>query len=188
MFKNDRRLRAELQQIVHSSRNLTDSPNMDAEQKTVTGLENGPTIHKLDFEHEEHAAQGTASESRMSIWQALRYYRKAVMWSMIVSMATIMESYMLILVNSFYAYPQFLQRFGERLASGSYTISTTWQISLTMSNLVGMIAGVFLNGLLIDRFGYRLTMMCCHILLIGFVFIMFFATSIQVLLVGCLFM
>ncbi|KAF7534216.1 hypothetical protein G7054_g6418 [Neopestalotiopsis clavispora] len=160
---------------------------MDTEQKTVTGLEHGPTIHKLDFEHEEHAAQGTASESRMSIWQALRYYRKAVMWSMIVSMATIMESYMLILVNSFYAYPQFLQRFGERLASGSYTISTTWQISLTMSNLVGMIAGVFLNGLLIDRFGYRLTMMCCHILLIGFVFIMFFATSIQVLLVGCLF-
>ncbi|KAI0171610.1 general substrate transporter [Pestalotiopsis sp. NC0098] len=161
---------------------------MDGEQKTAKLEDGGPVVGKLNFELEENAAQGTASESRMTISQALKYYRTAVMWSLIVSMATIMESYMLILVNSFYAYPQFLQRFGERLADGSYTISTTWQISLTMFNLVGMIAGVFLNGLLIDRFGYRLTMMCSHILLIGFVFIMFFAASVQVLLVGCLFL
>lgn len=158
------------------------------ENKADVDAKIDPALSKANFEHAEDAAQGVATESQLSVLQALKYYRKAVMWSVIASMATIMESYMLILVNSFYAYPQFTQKYGERLASGSYTISTKWQISLTMSSLVGMIGGVFLNGLLVDRFGYRLVMMFSHITLLGLVFITFFAQTIGILLVGCLLM
>lgn len=143
---------------------------------------------KESLEQEEDAARGNATEAKLTLTQALSYYKKAVMWSLIVSMATIMESYMLILVNSFYAYPQFLSTFGEKLPSGSYTISTSWQISLAMVDLIGLIIGVFLNGILVDRFGYRLTMSVAHVTLIGLIFITFFARSLEVLLVGYLFM
>jgi MFS transporter, SP family, general alpha glucoside:H+ symporter len=103
-----------------------------------------------------------------------------------MSMATMMESYDLILVISLYAYPSFQRKYGVPLPEGGYSIPAAWQVGLTLSTTVGMIPGVFANGWLVDRFGYRKVMMCAHISLIGLIFITFFAPSPEVLLVGCL--
>ncbi|KAI8259564.1 General alpha-glucoside permease, partial [Colletotrichum sp. SAR11_239] len=115
-----------------------------------------------------------------------RYYWKAVAWSLCVSNATIMESYDLLLINSFYAFPQFQKKYGVELPNGSYSVPARWQIGLSMANLVGMIIGVFANGYCADRWGLRKVMMASHAALIGFIFITFFAPSVEVLTVGML--
>ncbi|KAJ0377637.1 hypothetical protein COL26b_004108 [Colletotrichum chrysophilum] len=115
-----------------------------------------------------------------------RYYWKAVAWSLCLSNATIMESYDLLLINSFYAFPQFQKKYGVKLPNGSYSVPARWQIGLSMANLVGMIIGVFANGYCADRWGLRKVMMASHAALIGFIFITFFAPSVEVLTVGML--
>ncbi len=41
-----------------------------------------------------------------------------------------MESYDTILLGSFYAYPTFQEKFGERLATGKYQLPAQWQSAL----------------------------------------------------------
>lgn len=135
-------------------------------------------IHELDS-----AFQGSET---LTLRQTFRYYWKAVAWSLCVSNATIMESYDLLLINSFYAFPQFQKKYGVELPNGSYSVPARWQIGLSMANLVGMIIGVFANGYCADRWGLRKVMMASHAALIGFIFITFFAPSVEVLTVGML--
>ncbi|KAF5495086.1 General alpha-glucoside permease [Colletotrichum siamense] len=129
------------------------------------------------------ASQGSET---LTLRQTFRYYWKAVAWSLCVSNATIMESYDLLLINSFYAFPQFQNKYGVELPNGSYSVPARWQIGLSMANLVGMIIGVFANGYCADRWGLRKVIIASHAALIGFIFITFFAPSVEVLTVGML--
>ncbi|KAI0017655.1 sugar transporter [Xylariomycetidae sp. FL0641] len=161
---------------------------MDRDNEKVpetTMLEHGLTQEKAQLQHEEDAAQGTQAETQLTILQALKAYRKAVLWSFTMSMATVMESYNLILINTLYAFPQFLQKYGEQLPDGTYQMSAKWQVVLTLLTVVGMIPGVFANGILVDKYGYRYTMLFAHVALIGIIFIQFFAPSVGVLAAGC---
>ena len=105
-----------------------------------------------------------------------------------MSLATISESYDLVLVPSFYAYPQFQQKYGVQLPDGSYSIPAQWQVALTLSTVVTMIPGIFAAGWLVDRYGYRRVFFVAHLALIACIFITFFAPTVEVLLVGCLLM
>ncbi|KAM0325487.1 hypothetical protein ACHAQA_007474 [Verticillium albo-atrum] len=138
----------------------------------------------------EDLAADTAQqiETTLTLREALRYYRKAISWSLVISMATIMESYDLMLIGSFFAFPPFQRKFGVQLPNGSWSIPARWQIALSMVLNVGMIIGVFANGYCADRWGFRRVLMASHIALIGFIFINFFAPSIEVLTVGTLLM
>ncbi len=49
---------------------------------------------------------------------------------------------------------------------------------------VGSIIGLFLNGIISERFGYRKTMIFTMIALIGTIFIPFFSTSLEMYLAG----
>lgn len=53
------------------------------------------------------AKAATESEHRMTLWQGLRLYPKACMWSVIISTCIAMEGYDVCLINNFYAFPQF---------------------------------------------------------------------------------
>lgn len=59
-----------------------------------------------------------------------------------------------------------------------------WQVALTTGSTVGAIVGKFAVGYLIERFGYKLILLSAYAAIIAFVFILFFAPSLQVLLVG----
>ncbi|KAF4539636.1 putative maltose permease [Lasiodiplodia theobromae] len=130
------------------------------------------------------AAQATQAEHELTFTQAVKLYKKAVIWSVIVSLACIMDSYDMQIVSAFYAYPSFQKKYGELLDDGSYSIPASWQLGLSLTSNFGMIIGVFVNGWLVEHMGPRRLMLCSFTALTGFIFITFFAPNIQVLLVG----
>ncbi|GFF46187.1 maltose permease MAL61 [Aspergillus udagawae] len=131
------------------------------------------------------AKQATDEEHAQSLWQALRANRKAVMWSVLVSLSIIMEGYDTILMGNFFAYPTFQKKYGQYYGEKvGWQVSAPWQTGLNMASTVGCIFGGLLNGYFASKFGYRKVMMIALLFLTAFIFIVFFANSAAVLLVG----
>lgn len=129
------------------------------------------------------AAAATDAEHKMSLWAALKLYPHAVGWSLLLSTAVIMEGYDTVLLSQFFAYAVFNEKFGERQPDGSYQLTAAWQSGLANGALVGEIIGLFLNGIIAERFGYRKTMIGALGFCTAFIFILFFSqTLVQVLL------
>ncbi|KAI7538712.1 sugar porter family MFS transporter [Hortaea werneckii] len=130
------------------------------------------------------AAKVTQNETSMTLLQGLKTYPKAVGWSVLLSACIIMEGFDIALISSLYAVPAFQQRFGDRQDDGSYEISAAWQSGLSNGALIGEIFGLFLTGIIAERIGYRKTMIGALVLLTGFIFLLFFAQSLPMLLIG----
>ncbi|KAL3467307.1 general substrate transporter [Aspergillus heterothallicus] len=135
----------------------------------------------LNTSHLENVEQGRRAETDLTVRDAFRYYRPAVFWSVLISITTVMESYDMQLISSFYAFPQFQEKYGVPLESGGHTIPAKWQLALTLISLLGLIAGTFMNGWVCERFGARKVIMVSLVALAGFVTITFMAPSIEVL-------
>ena len=127
------------------------------------------------------AMAGTEAEKRMGIIEGFRLYPKAVAWSMLLSTAIVMEGYDVVLLASFYAFPQFNQKYGVIQPDGSYQVPAAWQAGLSNGANVGEILGLFANGIISERFGYRKTMIVSLCAVICFIFIPFFAQNVQTL-------
>ncbi|KAL4876550.1 general substrate transporter [Aspergillus karnatakaensis] len=94
-----------------------------------------------------------------------------------------MEGFDMMLLNSLYAYAPFQRQFGTQLADGSYELSADWQSSLSIGAFGGQILGLFINGIIADRFGYRRTLIGALVACCAFIFIIFFSeTKVQLLL------
>ncbi|SCZ88307.1 BZ3500_MvSof-1268-A1-R1_Chr2-1g04324 [Microbotryum saponariae] len=146
-----------------------------------------------DFESMTREARDAQTfDHNLTMGQAIRLYKKGICWSLLLSMAIIMEGYgescrsHTALLPSFFGFLPFVRKYGKLLPDGTYGISAPWQSGLSIGAQVGSIAGVFLNGWLVDRFGYKKTMIGSLLVMIGVIFIPFFAPSIEVLFVGCL--
>jgi SP family general alpha glucoside:H+ symporter-like MFS transporter len=109
---------------------------------------------------------------------------KAVGWSILLSTAVIMEGYDVVLLSSFYALPQFNKKYGVLTPDGTYTVPAPWKSGLSNGALCGEILGLFINGIVSEKFGYRKTMITSLAMMIAFIFIPFFSHNIQTLLVG----
>jgi len=70
-----------------------------------------------------------------------------------------MEGFDVVLLGSFYALPQFAQKYGHQLPNGTWTVTAAWQAGLSNGTQVGEIIGLGLNGWASERFGYRKTML-----------------------------
>jgi len=130
------------------------------------------------------AKDATNKEHEMSFLQAIKLYPKAVGWSVLLSTAIIMEGYDVILLASFYALPQFNKKYGVLTADGSYTVPAPWKSGLSNGALCGEILGLFINGIVSEKYGYRKTMMCALASVVAFIFIPFFSQNVQTLLAG----
>ena len=131
------------------------------------------------------AQQAAEEEHKLSVLEAIRKYPHAVFWSILVSTSIIMEGYDIVLVSSFYAQPSFTRRYGEYdAASNSYQISAPWQAGLSNAVSVGTVIGAFANGYFTHKFGYRKVLLASLLSIVGFIFFLFFAPSLPVLLVG----
>ncbi|EHK20217.1 uncharacterized protein TRIVIDRAFT_68782 [Trichoderma virens Gv29-8] len=131
------------------------------------------------------ARQAAQVEHSLGFIQALRNYPKAVMWSVLLSTSIIMEGYDIVLISSFFAQPSFQKRYGEfDPRSNTYQISASWQNGLSNAVSIGTIVGAFANGYFTHKFGYRKVLLASLLLVVGFVFIPFFAPNLGVLLVG----
>lgn len=133
----------------------------------------------------EDSKETERKDKRMSLMEGLKTFPKAAMWSVVLSSTLIMEGYDTNLVSSFYTFPGFNEKFGKYYEDQQiYQIPAKWQIALSMSVNVGEILGLFASGIIVDKIGYRKTLMGALALVAAFIFIVFFAPNIQVLLVG----
>jgi MFS transporter, SP family, general alpha glucoside:H+ symporter len=133
---------------------------------------------------ERPALIATQAEHRMTVREALHIYSKAVTWAVGISFAIIMEGYDTALVTAFYAFNEFQKQYGKPDQAGNFQISPRWQASLSNGAVVGAIIGLFINGIVTERFGYRRTMAAALSLLVLFLFLPFFAFNIETLLAG----
>ncbi|TVY63982.1 General alpha-glucoside permease [Fusarium oxysporum f. sp. cubense] len=131
------------------------------------------------------AQAADAADRQLTIWQALKKYKKAVLWSTLLSTALIMEGYDVVIINGFFGQPQFAEKFGEyNPATDKKEISAAWQSGLSNSALVGELAGLACNFFATDKFGCRLTYCFFMAWLTCAIFISVFAPSLSVLAFG----
>lgn len=84
----------------------------------------------------------------------------------------------------------FRNRFGDQpdtsdtAAPGDKVVSAKWQTSINAAGQCGQILGLYLNGWISDKIGYKKTMFGSLILMTAMIFIPFFSQNIQTFLIG----
>lgn len=142
--------------------------------------------HDSDYSQElaHYAKLATEFEHNLTFTEAVKYYKKAILWSICLSTGIIMEAFDSILITSFFGFPSFTKKFGSPMPNGTYEISSHWQMLLGGSPFIGLLIGTLMNGVLAEKYGHRKVIMMSLIIMTLFIFISFYATSIQMLLVG----
>lgn len=130
----------------------------------------------------DHARAATEKEHKMTLKEGIKLYPKAIAWSLIISTCIVMEGFDISLVNNFYAFPQWNRKYGELTADGTYEVPASWQAGLSNGANCGSIIGLFINGWVSERFGYRYTIIACLVWLAGCITIFFTAQNVQALL------
>lgn len=120
----------------------------------------------------------------LSVKESFSIWRKGVFWSFLLSLAVMMESYDMILLNSLYAAPPFQKAYGVLQPSGKYIIPSPWQSGLNAGQNVALIIGIFVGAPLVDRFGARRAMIGGLLWVFAFKFLIFFSTGLPQLLAG----
>lgn len=77
------------------------------------------------------AKMASEKEQKMTLLQGIKLYPKAILWSILISTCIVMEGYDICLVNNFYAFPQFNEKYGEQLPSGEWQVPAPWQAGLS---------------------------------------------------------
>jgi SP family general alpha glucoside:H+ symporter-like MFS transporter len=134
------------------------------------------------------AKAAAESERKMGFREGVRLYPLAIFFSFGLSLAVVMEGYDTWLLGNFYAMSAFARKYGEPadVVDGvqTYQVTVTWQNALGNGTAVAQIIGLFINGIVSERIGYRYTMIGSLFLITCFIFIQFFATNVQMLLAG----
>jgi hypothetical protein len=120
--------------------------------KTVHNIAMDFTLEKVAAHHvEETLGQGALIDAKhaadeehaQTLWQAIKANKKAVGWSVLVSMSVVMEGYDTILIGNFFGYPEFQKKYGmDYGGTVGYQISAPWQTGLGMASTVGAIFGI----------------------------------------------
>lgn len=96
-----------------------------------------------------------------------------------------MEGYDVTLLNSFYGYPAFREKYGEWLDDeNGYQVSSTWQQRFNCLAALANIIGALMNGWATARWGHRKVLIFSLVWLSAFVFIVFFAPNVEIQLLG----
>ncbi len=164
---------------------MADTKTLPASQGSPQDKEAGsPSVRDAGIDAIE-AKHASDKEHQMSLLKAIRLYPKAIGWSVLVSSTIIMEGYDLALLGNLYASPAFNKKFGAYdAAAGKYSISAAWQSGLSNGARAGEIFGLIFAGWASDRFGYKMTTIASLIMMICFIFVLFFAPNLKVLVVG----
>lgn len=162
----------------------TSTPKNDTARRTSISANDAACLAPVETHVAKGAVKGADSEKSMTLLQGLKTYPKAVAWSIVISTCIIMEGFDIVLINNLYALPAFQRNFGERLGDGSYEISAEWQSGLSNGALVGEILGLMAIGHIVERFGYRMTLIGALVWLSCAVFLLFFAIDLPMLLCG----
>ncbi|KAF5020008.1 hypothetical protein F66182_7973 [Fusarium sp. NRRL 66182] len=158
---------------------------MSPDAKTDSyGVTSAAPVAAVDASVAHEAAAATEAERNMGLLQSLKLYKKACLWSIFLSLCIIMEGFDVVLLPNLFAFPPFQRNFGTQQPDGTYQLTAAWQSGLSNGTLCGQIFGLFLNGIIAERFGYRKTLIGALTGCIAFIFIVFFSESLVQLLVG----
>lgn len=81
------------------------------------------------------------NEHKMTVRQSLQFWWKAIVFSFVISLCVVMEGYDTSLMNKFFAFTPFRNRFGDEVdADGNKLVSSRWQT-------------IILNGTQVRRIG-----------------------------------
>lgn len=142
---------------------------------------------EMDIKHLENAAnEATDLEHNLPLIEIFQTWKKSVIWAVLFCVCIVMDGYDSNLITNLYGLPAFQRKYGELLDDGTdtYYIPAPWQVALAMSSPVGRVIGGALQGYIAERIGRKKTLIGCLVLVSGFVFIVFFAENIGVLLAG----
>jgi len=159
----------------------TNEKQIREEKEEIAGAQHDESISKTN----DLAQQAAIDEHDLGVREAIRRYPRAIMWSVLVSTAIIMEGYDIVLISSFFGLPSFAKKYGHFVDDASgYQISAPWQAGLSNGTSIGTLMGSLANGYFVFRYGYRKTLLVSLCLIVAFIFIPFFAPSLPVLLLG----
>lgn len=159
-----------------------------------TGLSKDPFTMSLPGDRERvdqlgdiepAAAIATEDEHSISVREAFRRYPMAVFWSIAMSLTIIMEGYDAILITSLFAFPSFVEKYGEYYPNlGEKALPGSWQVALGNAATCGAFIGLIINGYVTEKYGHRRVTMVALVVMSGLIFISFLAPTVEVLLVG----
>lgn len=142
-----------------------------------------PSLANMAKSTADEAAAATEAERSMGLVESLKLYRKACIWSIFLSTCIIMEGFDTVILANLYAYPPFNRKFGVK-DKDDYHLPTSWQSGLSNGALCGQVLGLFFNGIIADRFGYRRTIIGALGLCCAFISVLFTAETLTQLLIG----
>ncbi|RAL11378.1 general substrate transporter [Aspergillus homomorphus CBS 101889] len=144
-----------------------------------------PATHDRPWQCSLEAAKAAnAREHEMSVTQALKLFPWAVAWSLVPSIAIVMEGYDTILITSFFGYPAFRTKFGEEHSGKGYQVAGSWQSALGAAGNLGCMVGALINGFLIERLGFKRVFLLAQVLMCAFICIPFFGDSVGLQVAG----
>ncbi|WOO78242.1 Maltose permease MAL61 [Vanrija pseudolonga] len=157
------------------------TPSTHSDEKVEPGHNDGTA----QWGSVDDAIAAERVEKNMSLAEGLKSYWKAALWSLAISGTIIMEGYDTSLLGNAFALPQFREKYGFYAGpKKGYQLKASWQTALGQAPTVGCIIGIFIASWAQDRFGYRRTLQVSLVLITGFIFIVFFAPTVEVLFVG----
>jgi sugar porter (SP) family MFS transporter len=128
----------------------------------------------------------TEMQHELGFWKAVKLYRPAVLWCLVINIAVVLKGFDGALVGSIVGLTPFMKQFGY-IYNGEYVISAAWNGAFNYANSIGGILGSLSSGWVYDRLGPKVTLAVCSALSIAFIFMEFFATTPVVLFLGELF-
>jgi SP family general alpha glucoside:H+ symporter-like MFS transporter len=134
---------------------------------------------------DERANRASQREHELGLLQAIKTYPWSLFWGVLLSLALVMESYDMMLIGSFLAFPAFTMKFG--LYAGpvyGYQIPVDYQVTFGFAAIGGCVIGGTLNGWATAKFGNRNVYRVAMVLMTAFTFILFFAPDLKTIVVG----
>ncbi|TID07227.1 Maltose permease MAL31 [Colletotrichum higginsianum] len=131
----------------------------------------------------EAAAAMSEEENKLPRKELFRRYWPAATYSMLLSLALVMEGMDVGLINNFFGHPAYQKKFGYLVSTNpdKYRVSASWQAAIGNGNNLGSIIGLLLNGWLQSRFGSRRVYMGAMAAMGATIFMLFFAVNVQML-------
>lgn len=113
----------------------------------------------------EAALARADEETRAGLKSLFTQYGRGAIWSMLLSLALVMEGMDVGLVNNFFGQSAYKERFGVLNSAGKMEIPPNWQAAINNGQQIGAVLGLLFNGWAQARFGSRKIYMLAMVLL-----------------------
>ncbi|ROV97361.1 hypothetical protein VMCG_06895 [Cytospora schulzeri] len=133
----------------------------------------------------DKTAQYTRKEHVLTFWAAFKLHYPAVLWALLVNLATVCQGLDGQVVSALVGIEPFKKHFGV-VFDEELIIQAHWLGAFNYAPKVGSLVGAFCAGIAYDRLGLRRVIALCSALSIAFVFIQFYAQHPLQLVIGLL--